>query len=97
MPGDPFTIRIFVPDGDSEGVRIIDRMNWTGLGLVFPRGEWIEVKKRPEFVDIRKGYGFRFGFLTLSVIETAATFPAPSIATALRSRRPLGTARVSRV
>jgi len=30
MP-DPYTIRIFVPDGDPEGVRIIDRMNWTGL------------------------------------------------------------------
>ena len=27
---DPFTIRIFVPDGDPEGVRLIDRMNWTG-------------------------------------------------------------------
>jgi hypothetical protein len=24
---DPFTIRIFVPDGNPEGVRIIDRMN----------------------------------------------------------------------
>ena len=33
---DPFTIRIFVPDGDPEGLRIIDRMNWTGLGIVFP-------------------------------------------------------------
>jgi hypothetical protein len=47
--GDPFTIRIFVPDGDSEGVRIIDRMNWTGLGVVFPRSKWPEVKQRPEF------------------------------------------------
>lgn len=33
MPADPFTIRIFVPDGDPGGVRIIDRMNWTGLGM----------------------------------------------------------------
>jgi hypothetical protein len=22
-----------------EGVRIIDRMNWTGLGIVFPRSK----------------------------------------------------------
>ena len=29
MSTDPFTIRIFVPDGDPEGIRIIDRMNWT--------------------------------------------------------------------
>ena len=42
---DPFTIRIFVPDGDPEGVRLIDRMNWTGLGLVFRRSDWSEVRK----------------------------------------------------
>ncbi len=47
---DPFTIRIFVPDGDPEGVRLIDRMNWTGLGLVFPRAKWPEVRKRPEML-----------------------------------------------
>lgn len=46
---DPFAIRIFVPDGDPEGVRIIDRMNWTGLGLVFPREAWAATKKRDEF------------------------------------------------
>jgi hypothetical protein len=33
----PFTIRIFVPDGDPEGVRLIDRMNWTELGIAFLR------------------------------------------------------------
>lgn len=49
MPADPFTIRIFVPDGDPEGVRIIDRMNWTGLGIVFPRSKWAEIRKRPDF------------------------------------------------
>ncbi len=47
--GKPFTIRIFVPDGDPEGVRIIDRMNWTGLGITFPREKWPEIKKRQEF------------------------------------------------
>lgn len=46
---DPFTIRIFVPDGDPEGVRIIDRMNWTGVGLIFPRIKWPEIKLRTEF------------------------------------------------
>ncbi len=49
---DPFTIRIFVPDGDPEGIRIIDRMNWTGLGIVFPRSKWQEVKPRSEFTRI---------------------------------------------
>jgi hypothetical protein len=47
MP-DPFTIRIFVPDGNPDGVRLIDRMNWTGQGIVFPREVWQEAKKRPE-------------------------------------------------
>ena len=49
MASDPFTIRIFVPDGDPEGVRIIDRMNWTGLGIAFPRTKWLEIKQRAEF------------------------------------------------
>ncbi|MBF8267114.1 MAG: putative Excinuclease subunit domain protein [Dehalococcoidia bacterium] len=57
---DPFTIRIFVPDGDPEGVRLIDRMNWTGVGVAFPRTKWTEVRQRPEIqrtgVYILRGY-----------------------------------------
>ena len=49
---DPFTIRIFVPDGDPEGVGLIDRMNWTGLGLVFRRSDWSEARKRSEMLLI---------------------------------------------
>ena len=45
---DPFTIRIFVPDGDPEGIRLISRMNWTGLGLVFRRSDWSKVRQRSE-------------------------------------------------
>lgn len=45
----PFTIRIYAPEGDPEGVLIIDRMNWTGLGVRFPRERWPDLKKRPEF------------------------------------------------
>jgi hypothetical protein len=52
MP-DPFTIRIFVPDGDPEGLRIIDRMNWTGQGIVFPREEWMKIRHRSEFSRVR--------------------------------------------
>ena len=59
MP-DAFTLRMFVSDGDPEGVRFIDRMNWTGLGIVFPRSKWSEVKSRAEFartgVYILTGY-----------------------------------------
>ena len=59
MP-DAFALRMFVPDGDPEGVRFIDRMNWTGLGIVFPRAKWPEVRNRAEFgrtgVYILTGY-----------------------------------------
>jgi hypothetical protein len=47
---DLFTIRIFVPDGDPEGLRLIDGMNWTGLGFAFPRANWPSVRQRAEFV-----------------------------------------------
>jgi hypothetical protein len=39
-----YTIRIFVADGDPEGIRIIDQMNWTGKGIVFPRALWPKVR-----------------------------------------------------
>ena len=59
MP-DPFTIRIFMPDGEPDGVRIIDRMNWTGKGIVFPRTKWQHIRDRSEFsgpgVYILSGY-----------------------------------------
>jgi len=47
--GEGFTIRIYVVDGDPQGVRFIDRMNWTGLGIVFPRQKWPTTKLRNEF------------------------------------------------
>ena len=43
---DPYTIKIHVLNGDPEGVRIIDRMNWTGQGIVFRREDWICLKSR---------------------------------------------------
>jgi len=48
VAGDPYTIRIFVPDGDPEGVRIIDQLNWTGKGIVFPRSRWVDTRRRSE-------------------------------------------------
>ena len=49
MMAAPFTIRIYVPDGDPDGVRVIDRMNWTGRGVAFPRDVWERAIVRPEF------------------------------------------------
>jgi hypothetical protein len=59
---DPFTIRIFVPYGDPEGLRIIDRLNWTGLGVVFPREDWPKIKQRSEFA--RPGVYILVGYST---------------------------------
>ena len=56
-----YTIRIFVADGDPEGIRVIDLMNWTGTGIAFPRSLWSKVMNRKEFdragVYILVGYG----------------------------------------
>lgn len=38
-----------MPDGDPEGVRVIDRMNWIGTGTVFPRAMWSQTCSRKEF------------------------------------------------
>jgi hypothetical protein len=48
VPNRSFTIRIFVPDGDPEGVRVIGRMNWTGRGTVIPREKWASTRLRDE-------------------------------------------------
>lgn len=44
----PYTIRIFVQDGDPEGIRIVDKMNWTGCCITFPRERWKEVRNQDE-------------------------------------------------
>jgi hypothetical protein len=45
---EPFTLRVFVPSGDPEGTRIIEKMNWTGRGYYVPRSDWPNVRKRDE-------------------------------------------------
>lgn len=56
----PYSIEIFVPDGDPEGVRVVSLKNWTGVGVVFPRRQWVDTKRRREFdktgVYILSGY-----------------------------------------
>lgn len=44
----PFTIRIFVPDGDPDGLRIIDRQSSPSSFFVFPRNKWEQIKNRTE-------------------------------------------------
>lgn len=44
----PYTIRLFVPDGDPNTFKIIDKMNWTGIGLEISRDTWTNYRNRKE-------------------------------------------------
>lgn len=44
----PYTIRLFVPEGDPSTFKIIDKMNWTGIGLEISRDSWAKYKSRKE-------------------------------------------------
>ena len=43
-----FSVRIFIPNGEPEGLRVIEKSNWTGQGLFFPRPLYSEVRGREE-------------------------------------------------
>ena len=45
----PFSIRFFLPDGTSDGLRIVEKSNWTGVGVVVPRALFQQSKSRDEF------------------------------------------------
>jgi hypothetical protein len=45
----PFVIRMLVLDGDPDGIRILDRSNWTGKAVVFPRSLIQKVRSLPEY------------------------------------------------
>lgn len=45
----PFELRIFVVNGDPDGLRIAQRSNWVGKALIFPRSLYPEIKSRAEF------------------------------------------------
>lgn len=47
----PFTLRIFVADGDPDGLRIVERSNWIGKALVFPRPLLSKIKLRDELAQ----------------------------------------------
>jgi len=45
----PFSLKIFLPDGIPDGLKIIEKSNWTGCGVVFPRSLFPDRKQREEF------------------------------------------------
>ncbi|MDB6170826.1 MAG: putative domain nuclease [Chthoniobacteraceae bacterium] len=44
-----YTVRLFLPHGDPDGLRVIDQPNWSGVGVAFPRSAYKEVSSRDEF------------------------------------------------
>ena len=45
----PFKIQVFVAEGRPDGLRLVEKSNWIGLGIVCPRGSYPNVKQRNEF------------------------------------------------
>jgi len=45
----PFSIHMFLPDGSADGLRIIGKSNWTGIGVLVPRATLDRARKRDEF------------------------------------------------
>jgi hypothetical protein len=43
-----FSVRIFIPSGEPEGLKFVEKSNWTGQGIVFPRSLFAEARSRPE-------------------------------------------------
>src|SRR5450755_2620128 len=44
-----FTITIFVLEGEMDGLRTVEKSNWSGQGLVCPRALFRGARRRPEF------------------------------------------------
>lgn len=63
-----FSIKIFVPDGDPDGLRLVEKSNWTGVGVVFKRTNYKQAIVRPEFG--RTGVYVLVGYSQQSVLPT---------------------------
>lgn len=44
----PYSIKIFLPGGDPDGLRTIEKSNWSGAGIVVPRALIGEARQRRE-------------------------------------------------
>ena len=45
----PAVIRVFLAQGSADGFRMIETSNWTGLGLVCSRADYLLVRRREEW------------------------------------------------
>lgn len=44
----PYSIKIFVPAGNPDGLRTIEKSNWSGAGIVIPRSLMAEARQRKD-------------------------------------------------
>lgn len=44
----PYSIKIFLPGGDPDGLRTIEKSNWSGAGIMAPRALLADAKQRRE-------------------------------------------------
>ena len=45
----PFSIRMFLPSGTPDGVKVVEKSNWVGRAIAGPRSRFGELRKRSEF------------------------------------------------
>ncbi len=45
-----YTVRIFMPDGDPNGIRLVEKSHWTGQGIVFTRETFPKLSDRKDSV-----------------------------------------------
>ena len=43
-----FSVTVFLPTGDPEGIKVVEKSNWSGRGLVIPRSIFLESRDRSE-------------------------------------------------
>jgi hypothetical protein len=48
LPRRGFSVNVFLPSGDPEGLKVVEKSNWTGRGLVIPRPMFAESRTRSE-------------------------------------------------
>ena len=45
----PFSIHMFLLDGTPDGIKIVEKSNWIGKAVAFPRGGFADLRRRKEF------------------------------------------------
>lgn len=48
MPTRGFSVRLYFPDGDPQGLKVVERPGWTGQGIAFPRLLLAKARAREE-------------------------------------------------